>query len=817
MVFEFPLNIVQLLLPALSSGILFLGAVGALYIYLLWRKHLYLAMFLLFFNAFIFVFCEMMIIITGLFMLNAHFGMQFQRIEQISGAFFLVTLPFFLLHLAESGDGMKKINKGLYYTGILLASGITFIAFTFPDLFISMTEHNPQWLSYQSDFGRGQEGPVYTLRDISIGVFALYGVIVLLIEFIRSKRYADMLPILAGLCFALFMAFDDMIYVYTGRHIGFFPDAQYSRVSFGLTLFIILTIAVLFKRFIDQSRDFEDAYAELKISQERFREIAGNINEVFWLVDCSEKRLLYVNPAYTTIWKCRPECLYENLGRWTETIHEEDREMVEETIWKSSGPQTRVIEYRINRGDGELRWIRDRISPITDENGEVVRIARSSVDITERKEAKNRLAFLTYHDELTGLLNRKAYEEKTGESMVMAERRGEIRALLYTDLDMFKGINNSFGHGTGDLIIREAGKRINQMLRKSDYVFRGEGDEFIIFLNSLRTETDVALVASKIINAMEKKFIIEDNPVYLGISIGIALFPKDGKNPKTLIKKAYSALGEAKKSRNCFHFYDDSMQTASLEKLTLISEMKEGIDNNEFIPFYQPLVNCRGQTIGAEALVRWNHPQKGLVSPGVFIPAAEESGLITKIGEAILEKAIEDCRVFQMKGEDDFFISVNLSPKQLRDPRLVSKVRNVLTKYELKPEYLHLEITESQLIEKLDETIGILHTFRKLGVLFSMDDFGTGYSSLSYLKRLPVNTVKIDKTFIDGIPGNSQDVTLIQAIVTVCRGLGLNLIAEGVEKEEQFHFLQEQEFNGIQGYLFSRPLAKNDFLDYIRS
>ena len=476
-----------------------------------------------------------------------------------------------------------------------------------------------------------------------------------------------------------------------------------------------------------------------------------------------------------------------------------------------------IIEYRIYDGKNNQRWIRERVFPVSSDEGESKRIARLSEDITEKKHAEEELIYLAYHDELTGLLNRKSFYERFEDLISQAQRykAENKRALLFIDLDNFKDINDSLGHDAGDELLRKVAGKLRGTVRTSDQIFRIGGDEFTIILSKIEEETDAAIVARKILSAFSEVFHIENRSLYVGLSIGISIYPKDGDSIEILIKNADTALYEAKKNKNNYQYFTEELQSLAYEKMKMSTFLREAVIQNDFHLVFQPQVQCNGIPVGAEALIRWDHAELGMVPPNQFIPLAEDTGQIVPIGSWVIKEVCSKMKQWSAQGIN-LPLSANLSVKQLAEKDFAQFILRTMETYGVPPEMLHLEITESFFLENQYEVIEKLKTLADKGIHFSIDDFGTGYSSLSYLKRLPLDAIKIDRSFINGIPADGSDISLVQSILSISKGLQLKTIAEGVETVEQLRFLENIGCDYIQGYYFSKPLNEEDYVTYLQ-
>jgi diguanylate cyclase (GGDEF)-like protein len=437
-----------------------------------------------------------------------------------------------------------------------------------------------------------------------------------------------------------------------------------------------------------------------------------------------------------------------------------------------------------------------------------------------RHLAEEEIEYHAYHDSLTNLPNRRLLMDRLGQEINQSERMNTYGALVYIDLDNFKNLNDSLGHSIGDLLLLQVADRIVSHLRKDDTIARLGGDEFVIVLVSLgNTLESAANAASDII---EKTRLLLIEPYFLNgheyhttASFGITLYPKKQEKIDDLLKQADTALYEAKRNgKNTIYFYQRSMQEIANKRLSIERDIRDGISNRDFELYYQPQVNVYGELVGAEALIRWNHPEFGFVSPADFIPIAEESGLILLLGDYVLDLAcnlLKEINNFYTKNKFKT-LSVNISPKQFKQPDFISVIKNQVERHAIDSSMLMLEITEGVLLENVNDITNKMNELKKLNIKFSIDDFGTGYSSMTYLKMLPIDEIKIDRSFISDLPHDKGDVAIVEAISSMSKHLGLNVIAEGVETDEQRQFLASIECGFFQGYLFDKPLSMGDFI-----
>jgi len=470
------------------------------------------------------------------------------------------------------------------------------------------------------------------------------------------------------------------------------------------------------------------------------------------------------------------------------------------------------------RRDGYEIPVEDSAAPIFDKNGEVTGAVVTFRDVSETRAMADKMAHLAEHDYLTGLPNRLLLNDRLAQAVAYAERHHTQVAVLFLDLDNFKHINDSLGHSVGDKLLESVSKRLVAQVRHSDTVSRLGGDEFVIMVLENSHEEHSTIAAEKILRALAEPHVIAGNELHITTSIGISLYPADGQNAETLIKNADTAMYHAKKKgRNNFQFFNSEMNVWAVQRQVIEAELRKAIERNEFVLYYQPKIDLEsGKVTGAEALVRWHHPQRGMIFPASFIPVAEDSGLIVTIGRIVLREACLQIKAWLNEGLETFVVSVNVSALEFRDKSFVQNVRQVLLESALEPRYLQLELTESVLMRNVDTSIPILHELKQIGVQLAVDDFGTGYSSLSYLSQFPIDVLKIDQSFVQRISADSGNSIIVSAVIGMGASLRQRVIAEGVETQEQLLFLNKHHCNEGQGFLFSAPVAAVEFGRYVR-
>ena len=466
-------------------------------------------------------------------------------------------------------------------------------------------------------------------------------------------------------------------------------------------------------------------------------------------------------------------------------------------------------------GNGHLRHIEISWTPMYDASGVRYATIQLGRDITDHlkvqdmlREQQTVLDYQAHHDALTRLPNRLLFMDRLHHAIRQHQRSGKKIALLFIDLDRFKEINDSLGHGAGDAILIETARRLRHHLRLSDTVARLGGDEFTIIIESIENVNEVVTIVEKIISRMHEPFMFEERQLHSSASIGISLYPDDGNTPELLLQNADAAMYKAKEEgRNTYQFYTQEMTDLAFERLLMENSLRQGLSNDEFAIYFQPQFNMRSKKlIGLEALVRWQNPVMGLLTPGAFIHIAEETGLIVPIGNSVLEQTFRQVASWHVKGYNPGRVSINLSVKQLQQIEIVDDLRRMLEATQCRPEWIELEVTEGYVMKDLAKAVEILESLRAMGITIALDDFGTGYASLAYLKELPIQKLKIDRTFIHALPGEEDDEAIARTIIDLARNIHIDVIAEGVENADQEHFLVENGCLLAQGYYYAKPM-----------
>ncbi|MBV1889329.1 MAG: EAL domain-containing protein [Proteobacteria bacterium] len=551
-------------------------------------------------------------------------------------------------------------------------------------------------------------------------------------------------------------------------------------------------------------------------SERRFKTLAKMAPVGIFYTD-TYGRFRYVNEMWVIITGNSLKSL-EN-KQWLDVVHSVEKEVVT-AQWKMSkqnnGPFS--AEFRIECGLNVV-WVLCRIVAETDVLGDITGYVGTITDVSVQHESRNQIEKLAFYDPLTALANRRLFRDRLEQGLANISRTGKSLALLNLDLDNFKRINDSLGHDVGDLLLSSIAERLTACVRKNDTVARLGGDEFVIILSNIESDEVVGIIAEKIIKVLREPIQLPGQDIKMTASMGVALAPCDGADVQTLVKNADIAMYNVKAlGRNKFGFFTPEMNERVVSRLALETELQTALDQQQFFLAYQPQYSIDGNSfVGMEALIRWQHPERGEVSPDQFIEVAESTGQIVDIGEWVLERACADMRRLLDLSlvRSDSRVCVNLSAKQFLDPKLPYVVQQALMSSGLKPGNLELEITESMLMENIDEAVRLVKCLKGFGVYFSIDDFGTGYSSLGYLKRLPVDTLKIDRCFINDLVFDEQDKGIVSAVIILAHKLNLKVVAEGIELGEQLDFLKVNGCDYAQGYLLSKPLPFSSIVENI--
>lgn len=523
----------------------------------------------------------------------------------------------------------------------------------------------------------------------------------------------------------------------------------------------------------------------------------------------------YVNQAFERV---TGYCAADVLGK-TPTLVRSGRHSADfyRHLWSTIRSGQVFHEVMINRRkSGELYYEEKTITPLKEPDGEITHYVSTGKDITERTRLQERLHHLSNRDALTGLPNRAMFMDRLNHALASARRQASQFGLLFIDLDQFKSIVDTLGHAAGDSVLEEMGKRLRSCVRESDTLARLGGDEFALILEGVRDSATVAAMAQLLLEQLSRPCQVAEREIQLTASIGITMFPGDADDSEALTRNADVAMYRAKElGRNNYQFFTAELTHRAMQRMDMENRLRHALERGEFSLQYQPKINLNdGSVYGMEALLRWHNPELGSIGPDQFIPILEANGMITRVGDWVLAEACQFARRLHERGYH-ISLAVNLSARQIKDGGLADRIERLLSDLKLAPDMLELEITESLLIENMAPAVQELGRLNALGVRVSVDDFGTGYSSLGYLKRLPINTLKVDRSFVRDLPGDAEDAAITSAIVALAHSLELSVVAEGVETHEQADFLRELGCEQGQGYLFSRPLAADPLLKWL--
>jgi diguanylate cyclase (GGDEF)-like protein/PAS domain S-box-containing protein len=559
---------------------------------------------------------------------------------------------------------------------------------------------------------------------------------------------------------------------------------------------------------------------KLRESEERYDLAARGANDGLWDWNLKNNEIYY-SPRWKAMLGFKEGEIGNNPDEWLKRAHPDNQKRVRENLISHINGNSPHFEYeyRIQHANGTYMWVLTRGLAVRDTDGKAYRIAGSQTDLTARKLVEERLAYGALHDGLTGLPNRELFMDRLKQRMELTKRHpNNLFAVLFMDIDRFKVVNDSLGHAVGDILLTTTAKRLQLCMRPEDTVSRLSGDEFAVLMNEVQDVSDAIRVAERIQARMRETTVLSAVNRSTTMSIGIILFNDKYTQPQDMLRDADTAMYRAKALGGGRHqIFDTTMHTQAVSLLLLEADMKRAVKNQEWVVHYQPIISVADGTVsGVEALVRWMHPERGIISPLDFIPQAEDIGLIIPIGEFVLRTACLQTKVWRDTGFPKLWVSVNLSGRQFQDQHLVYKIRQILEETGLPSAGLRLEVTESVAMQDVKYGIRVLKELKKIGVHVSLDDFGNGYSSLSYLKQFSLNVLKIDQSFIQDILVNKNSEAITMAIIAMARSLGLEVVAEGVEKEEQLAFLKSKFCDEVQGFLFSKPLPEKELTSFLR-
>ncbi|MDA3901620.1 MAG: EAL domain-containing protein [Spirochaetes bacterium] len=807
----------NLVFPAVSAVISFLLGMMFLYFYRRCGSLYYRSSLLLSLNIVIYSLSEAFLRFEGILFDSYQNAFIFYGIKQVSIGLLIVTVSYLFITLEDTSRNQKRFFIGMMIAGSFMVMTSSYALLVDHQLFLKrpviVSEDS---ISYTNIYRIYQYGLLYHIRNIIVMVLTIFAFSLFLSRLILHKNYYENGVQFAGVFVLTIFSILDVIRLYCGNYFGLFPNISFPRTSIGLLLFLLIYSFYLIQTFFEKAGLTDKTLDDLRESEKNLKLIARNVNEVVWITDYPPSITYYINSLFKQIFNIPVKDVYRDCNIWKNAVHLDDRHYFEDVLNLDKISQNSECEYRIyNRTN--VAWVRDRIYPVRNKNGEIFRIIRIIEDITDRKQSEEQLSYLAFHDPLTGMPNRKALYETMSDSLLQSARNRFIsmKAFLFIDLDEFKDVNETAGHSVGDKLLCFVSDRLQNTIRETDYLYRIGGDEFVVILNNIEDEFAAASVSEKIIEKLAKPFICDTERLFIGVSIGISIYPKDGIDIEDLIKNSDIALRDAKKVKNSFSFYNTEMNIKAINRVLLEKDLRGALERGEFNLVYQPFIDQKGEVCGMEVLLRWNSIH-GPIPPDKFIPIIENNGLIVPIGRWVLQQAL----IFQKSLADMGYkirIAINISPRQFRDEQFLSIVEKAFEKSGAAPDRVELEITEGLMVEDPLEIAGKMKLLNKSGVRFSIDDFGTGYSSLSYIKDFPISHIKIDRSFVINLDKNESNRKIIRAIVAMAHSLGLAVIGEGIETEEQLAFLGSIGCDEIQGYYYSRPLSPEEFISYVKS
>lgn len=603
---------------------------------------------------------------------------------------------------------------------------------------------------------------------------------------------------------------DSALFKLITNHEEFSIFNTYKGVAFVLVTAVILYS--LFNKTLQKQKQIEQS---LQVSEERWKFALEGSGDGVWDWDIPSD-YVFRSARWHEIYGYADDEIAPNATAGKQLVHPDDLDILVNDVqdYFVGDKDVYTSEFRLRCKDGSWKWTLSRGMVVSrSEDGKPIRMIGTHTDITNRKTSEAQVTHLAHYDQLTGLPNRVLFLDRLRQDIKKAQRTGQTVTLMFLDLDKFKEVNDSLGHDLGDMLLKNVARRLESCVRESDTVARMGGDEFTIILNDVNSQINIERIAQDILDKMTSPFYLGDEVIHVSTSIGISNFPKDGDEVELLLKNADQAMYAAKENgRNRFQYFTPMMQEEALKRMRLISDLWGALNDNQFRVYYQPIVDLEtGAVFKAEALIRWQHPVRGIVSPDEFIPVAEDTGLIVDIGDWLFNEVAAQTVKWKQR-HPNLQVSVNKSPVQFRSvhDNCINWIEQ-LNRLGLSGENFIVEITEGLLLDARDSVINQLNAFREAGIKIAIDDFGTGYSSLAYLRKFDIDYVKIDRSFTSNIIPNSSDMVLCEAIIEMSHKLGMKVIAEGVETHEQRDLLRNADCDFAQGYLYSKPVPANEF------
>ena len=632
-------------------------------------------------------------------------------------------------------------------------------------------------------------------------------------------------------------------------HSAYFRESQSSKLTMTLVLAILGVIAAflllqMYIAFLKRKLEFEKKELkaaneelvaaevelkkqydklsrkgeELRLSEERYKLAVDGVNDGIWDWD-NEKNNIFISSRCWSILGYKENEQTNRLDVLVKNIHPDDREKFTKAIESYiSGKSKRLfqMELRIKTGTGDYKWVLIKGKAIFNQDEVLIRMAGSLTDINDRKLAEEKIHQMAYYDNLTGLPNRTLLMDRFSIAAANALRKKRMVAICFLDLDNFKTINDTLGHTYGDELITDVGQFIKEQMRKGDTIARLGGDEFIIMQPNIKEIEEVTRMTSRLLASFKQPWILAGREFYISASIGITVFPDDGQDMQTLMKNADTAMYRAKElGKNNFQLYTESLNKRMLQKLGMENDLRKALERNELVIHYQPQIELQtNKIVCMEALLRWQHPVKGLMNAKEFMSIAEETGLIVPIGEWVFKTAFTQLKKWHDDGNDSLKLSINISSRQFMQRNIVNIISAAISEAGVKPEWIELEVNEMIAFRDLDYTLATLHSIKEMGLGIILDDFCSGYSSLNYLKQMPIDNIKIDKTYIHDMTEGSSEAMIVKALISLAHDLNIKVTAEGVETMDKLELLSKEKCDMIQGYIFSTPLSEDAVGEY---
>jgi diguanylate cyclase (GGDEF)-like protein/PAS domain S-box-containing protein len=646
-------------------------------------------------------------------------------------------------------------------------------------------------------------------------------------------KYAKFKVIILGAIFFLFprlLAANSSVFVNERLNFLENPSLIFLFISVALLLIAVLylfryrrelenkafELSTANRQLQSEMEQREQIQKALQESKERYAIAARGSNDGLWDWNLITNDI-YFSPRWKSMLGIQDDEIGDRVQEWFHRVHPDDINRLKKDISDHLKGETPHFEneHRLLNGKEDYFWVLSRGLAVRDKEGSSIRMAGSLTDISGRKKTEEQLIQNAFYDTLTELPNRALFMDRLQMAFVHNNRnKGQFFAVLFLDLDRFKNINDSFGHLVGDELLVLVAKRLRSHIRPEDTIARFGGDEFVVLLGNIKEVTDATRIAERIHNALSEPFHLMHHELFITITIGIAVRTPEYQQPEEILRDADTAMYHAKlRGKSCYLVFDKSMHVNALDRLELEIDLRHAIERKEFVLYYQPIISLENRSIiGFEALVRWYHPQRGLLLPMEFIPLSEETGLIVPLSLWIIREACRQMSKWQKQIPSDppLVVSINISSKHFKHADFVNQMKDILDETKLTPQHLALEITETVMMDNTDDMIVLLSQLKDLGIKIHIDDFGTGYSSLSYLQRFPINTLKIDRSFIWRLSGNGKDTEIVQSIISMAHNMKMQVIAEGVELAENLKTLENLQCEYAQGYFFSHPLNTND-------